>query len=95
MGSVSETCEKYEVATGPSPVEHFQLYIRLNLDELGFERSLAPKRGIVLGKSCAGYQGKDSDPDLLAHLPSLQLGLAILPQRHLLVFISRESFNCC
>ena len=58
MSCASAACEKYEVTSGPSPVEHLELYIRLNGDELGFERSLALKRGNVLGKSCVGYQGK-------------------------------------
>ena len=54
VGCVTETCEKYEVAPGPSPVEHFEFYIRLNLDELSFERGLALKRGSAMGKSRAG-----------------------------------------
>jgi hypothetical protein len=86
VSCVSETCEKYEVAPGPSPVEHFELYIWLNLDELGFERSLAQRRGTILGKSCAGYQGKDSHADLLAHLHHLRLYcLATLPHQGSLV----------
>ena len=48
MSCVSETCEKYKVASGPSPVEHLELYIWLNLDELGFER---PKRVMTQGGS--------------------------------------------
>ena len=84
MSCVSEPCEKYEAASRPSPVEHLELYIWLNVDELGFERSLALRRGTVLGKSCAGYQGKDGHPDLLAHLHPLHLcGLAILPHQGL------------
>jgi len=76
----SETCEKYEVASGPFPVEHFQFYIWLNGDELGFERSLARRRATALGKSCAGYQGKDSHPDLLTHLHPLHLvGRSLFP----------------
>jgi len=65
VSGASATCEKYEVASGFLPVEHLELYIWLNGDELAFERSLALRRGTVLGKSCAGYQGKDSYPDLL------------------------------
>jgi hypothetical protein len=73
VSRASEAGEKYEVASGASPVEHFELYLWLNRawlnstwlnrDELGFERSLALRRCAVLGKSCAGYQGKDSRLD--------------------------------
>src|SRR5580704_5208798 len=85
VSCASATCEKYEVASGPSPVEHFELYIWLNGDELGFERSLALRRATVLGKSCTGYQGKDSHPGLLTHLHPLHFYcLAILPHQGLL-----------
>src|ERR1700722_17426519 len=67
VSCASATCEKYEVASGPSPVEHLELYVWLNSDELGFERSLALRR-----KNGAGYQGKDSHPDLLTHLDPLR-----------------------
>ena len=86
MSRASETCEKYEVASGASLVEHFEPYIRLNLDQLGLERSLALRRWGILGKSCAGYQGKDSYADLLSHLHPLRLYcLAILPLQGALV----------
>jgi hypothetical protein len=80
VSCISETCEKYEVASSSSPVEHLELYIWLNFDELDFERSLARRRGTALGKSGAGYQGKDSHPDLLAHL-------------HPLTFTIRQSYR--
>jgi hypothetical protein len=44
VSCASAACEKYEVASGPSPVEHLELYIWPNGDELGFERSLALRR---------------------------------------------------
>jgi hypothetical protein len=82
VSCISESREKYEVASGPSPVEHLELYIWLNLDELGFERGPALRRGAVLGKSCAGYQGKNNHAGLLTHLFPLHLYcLAILPQQ--------------
>ena len=81
MSCVSETCEKYEVATCPSPVEHLELHIRLNLDKLGFDRSPALTRATVLGKSCGGDQDKDSHPDLSAHFYSLHRRPAILPHQ--------------
>ena len=88
MGCAPETCEEYEVASGPSPVEHLELYIWLNVDELGFERSPALRRGTVLAKSGAGYQGKDSHPNLLTHLHPLHLYcLAILPHQGLPVSV--------
>ena len=57
----------------PSPLEHLELYIRLDVDELGFERSPALGRRTVLGKSCAGYYGRDGHPDLSPHLHPLHL----------------------
>jgi len=61
----------------PSPLEHLELYIRLEVDELGFERSPARRRRTVLGKSCAGYHGKDGrtgfvDPSTSPSLRDLQ-----------------------
>jgi len=69
VSCVSETSKKYEVAPRPSPVQHFEFYIWLNLNELRFERRFTLKRGIVLDTSCPGYQGKDSRQDLVAHTP--------------------------
>jgi hypothetical protein len=80
VSCVSETSEKYKIAPGPSPVEHFELYIWLNLDELTLDRNLALRRTTTLGRSCAGYQDKDNYPDFLAHL-------------HPLAFTVRQSYR--
>src|SRR5689334_6898766 len=65
VSCVSETCEKYEVASRASPVEHFEFYVWLNVDELGFERSLAMRGRTGLGKRCASDQGKNCHADML------------------------------
>jgi hypothetical protein len=92
VSRASATCEKYEAASGPSPIEHFELYIWLHGDELAFERGLAPRRGTILGKRCASYKGKGSHPDLLTHLHPLDfICLAILPHRVCWSLLSRRS----